>query len=55
MKMRYGLVLKTVFLLAASLLYLSGCSSTPANTSLHQSSNIAVPGTGMPDYPDRSR
>lgn len=46
---------KTSLLLAFSLLLLSGCASTMTNTEVRQSSHEAIKGTGMPDFPDRSR
>jgi hypothetical protein len=55
MKTRLRLILKIVCLLAVSLSVPSGCVSTQANMAYQdqQPSNVAIRGTGMPDYPDR--
>ena len=55
MERQFGWVFKTFFVLVASLFFLSGCVSKPANTAFQQPSNIAIEGSGMPDFPDRSR
>ncbi len=55
MNTRLRLILKIVCLLAVSQSVLNGCVSMQENRAYQdqQSSNIAIPGAGMPDYPDR--